>query len=71
MKVGGRILAMLGVAMGLCVPAASAQAAATATLVGDDGSRAAERGAPPTIRNMQTGVEVQNRRRRTAPGSGG
>jgi hypothetical protein len=67
MKVGGRILAILGIAMGLCVPAASAQAAATATLAGDDGQPAPlNASAPPTIRNMQTTVEVQNQ----APANG-
>jgi hypothetical protein len=66
MKAGGRILAMLVVAMGLIVPA-TANAAATATLVGDDGQPfPLNAAAPPTIRNMTTSVEVQN----TAPKDG-
>jgi hypothetical protein len=66
MKVGGRILAMLVVAMGLIAPA-TANAAATATLAGDDGQPfPLNAAAPPTIRNMTTSVEVQN----TAPAKG-
>src|SRR3954447_8353595 len=66
MQVGGRILAMLVVATGLVAPA-TASAAATATLVGDDGQPfPLNAAAPPTIRNMSTSVEVQN----TAPAKG-
>lgn len=60
MKVGGKLLATVLVATGLVVPA-TAQAAATATLVGDDGQPfALNAAAPPTIRNMTTSVDVQN-----------
>src|SRR4051812_44909316 len=66
-KGGGRLLGLLVVAGVLVVPAtvlvvpATASAAATATLVGDDGQPAPlDAAAPPTIRNMSTKVEVQN-----------
>src|ERR1700754_867342 len=60
MKVGGRVLAMVVVAIGLIVPA-TANAAATATLTGDDGQPfPLNAAAPPTIRNMSAGIAVQN-----------
>jgi hypothetical protein len=59
MKAGGRFLAMLVIALGLCVPA-SASADVTATLTGDDGNPAPlTAGAVPTIRNMTATAAVQ------------
>jgi hypothetical protein len=66
MQVRGKLLATLVVALGLVAPA-TANAAGTATLVGDDGQPfVLNAAAPPTIRNMTTSVEVQN----TAPANG-
>jgi hypothetical protein len=59
MKSGGRFLAMLVIAAGLCVPA-SASAAVTATVTGDDGQPAPlTAGAVPTIRFMGPTAAVQ------------
>jgi len=59
MKSGRGILAMLAIALGLCVPA-SARADVTATLTGDDGQPSAlTAGAVPTIRNMGATAAVQ------------
>jgi hypothetical protein len=59
MKAGGRILAAAIVAVGPCIPA-TANAAITATLTGDDGQPAPlNAAAPPTIRNMSATAAVQ------------
>jgi hypothetical protein len=59
MKAGGKLLATAIVAAGLCAPA-TANAAVTATLTGDDGQPAPlTAGAPPTIRNMSASAAVQ------------
>jgi hypothetical protein len=59
MKSGGRILAAAAVAMGLFAPA-TANAAVTVTLTGDDGQPAPlAAGTPTTIRNMLASSAVQ------------